>query len=86
MSKRKKNQNDWTHPVHGRGVKSPDFSRGIIGALLTDARIHHYALAGRYGSDIQRAAEEIERGKKEAARKRAATQSVKQAMNKLLGL
>lgn len=85
MSKRKKDH-DWTHPVHGRGVKSHDFSRGIIGALLTDARIHHYALAGRYGSDIQCAAEEIERRKSEAARKRATTQSVKQAMNKLLGL
>jgi hypothetical protein len=42
----------WIHPVHARGVKSPQFD-GASGPL-TDKKIDEYILRGHYGEELQK--------------------------------
>lgn len=57
----------WTHPIHAKGVRSPRLDvRG--GKLLTDKKIHHYAKAGFYGTEVQAAALENQKEKKKRKR------------------
>jgi len=44
-----KKTNRWIHPIHAKGVKSPQFD-GAIG-LLTDKKIDEYILRGHYGEE-----------------------------------
>lgn len=41
------------HPIHARGLRSPDLTRLVCRGRLTDADIHRYALTGRYGKERQ---------------------------------
>lgn len=42
------------HPIHARGVRSPNRSLGFVGAALTDAKIEDYIRKGYYGTEKQR--------------------------------
>lgn len=48
--------NNWTHPTHARGVKSPTLASAHIGKPLTDSDIARYELLGFYGAERQAAA------------------------------
>lgn len=52
----------WTHPIHAKGIKSPQFD-GATGPL-TDKRIDTYILRGHYGEERQKALEEELKKKK----------------------
>lgn len=39
----------WRHPVHARGIKSPQFSGATT--PLTNKKIDQYILQGRYGEE-----------------------------------
>lgn len=43
----------WIHPLHAKGVKSPQFD-GAIGPL-TDKKIDEYILRGHYGEELKAA-------------------------------
>jgi len=47
----------WTHPSHARGVKSQNLEGLFRGKKLTDAQIHAYCLAGKYGEAARLRAE-----------------------------
>lgn len=53
----------WIHPVHARGIRSPRLDvRGQ--KLLTDRKIHQYAKAGFYGTEVQDAANGVPKAKR----------------------
>lgn len=54
----------WTHPIHARGVRSPDFKTATVKGVLTDAQIHKYAKLGHYGTENQSAAIAADKKKK----------------------
>ncbi len=68
----------WTHPAHAR-VKTQTLTP--TGPVLTDARIRHYILQGRYG-DVQRRALLVA----EASRKPAASRLKKSPVADALAL
>jgi hypothetical protein len=44
----------WIHPIHGRGIHSPNLSDSRVGSKpLTDARILKYIREGKYGEELQ---------------------------------
>lgn len=61
------NLSSWLHPIHARGIRSPNFAvRGD--KLLTDKRIHEYAKTGRYGEEAQASALAKDKSKKKKPR------------------
>lgn len=69
----------WIHPIHARGVQSPDLARLSRGKRLSNRKIKEYILEGRYGPDAQTAA--LENAKQKPKRESL----MKQAL-RLLGL
>lgn len=66
---------NWTHPIHARGIRSPQI--GVRGAkLLTNKMIDQYAREGRYGTAAQTTA---------LSKKKKRLSPLKQAL-RLLGL
>lgn len=59
------------HPIHERGVRGGRLPEGHIRGPLTDARIHHYAKLGYYGTENQEAANKKKPKKQQSALARA---------------
>lgn len=51
MANSPKKSKAWIHPIHARGIKSPQFD-GSTGPL-TDRKITSYILEGKYGEEAR---------------------------------
>ena len=43
----------WQHPIHARGIRSPQYFGGHVDGKLTDKKIRAYILAGYYGTEAR---------------------------------
>lgn len=76
-------QSKWIHPIHGRGIRSPDLASLVKGKPLTDKRIKHYILSGRYGEEAQQNAtkKKIKRVGKKKTRQTEIARALKHLLN-----
>jgi hypothetical protein len=79
---RSKKTSSWTHPIHARGIKSPQYD--CAAGFLTDKKIDEYILRGRYGEEAQKAL--IEERKKRKPQVDPVKKFFERAMKKILGL
>lgn len=77
------NKTHWTHPVHARGVKSPQFNTAPS-TILTDEKILQYAAKGFYGEREQLKAQAVLRDREILKeRKKSLAIKVKQLIDDL---